>query len=500
MNGMNLSQENLRRGDSVVLRVYLGLALIQLVGFGGAIFKIWAGNPACLLVGAIVMGVAVPICRIVLARAKNLPHLAYFLFGLFLADLGLIIYAYGNHILAHSLWIAPVSLTLIYLNPKLTIFAACWAVLEAVAVSCFLPPTLIGALSVDAPNLVGLIIVAVFNLFLSFFTLVYIVKRNRGFVDSLLALEEEGAERLSKAQDLLNQILTTGQILNQTSRELAANTDQVGASASVINQKTADNIRNIKKVLQVIKENKDTLERNRGYTMETVRIIKGIVSNTQSGVAMSAEMDEIVDEFKGKLNQTFATFRESGDQFISIQTIVETINDISSQINLLSLNAAIEAARAGEHGRGFSIIAEAIQNLSNQTGTALNRIKEVIANVSEQTDKIQKESKETGELFGKVLEVVLNVHGNIAAIAKRLNEKTPVLLKLTEFLQAQTQILAGVNNDVTGVYDFSVNTDQQARELLMVIEGVKKSVGNINSAAAELSTLSKALTTQEEPE
>jgi methyl-accepting chemotaxis protein len=367
-------------------------------------------------------------------------------------------------------------------------------------VSCFLPPTPGGALSVAAPNLAGLMIIAVFNLFLPFFTLVYIVKRNRGFVDSLLALEKENAERLSKVQDLLQQVLTTGQILNRSGQELAANADQVGASASVINQQTADSIGNIKKVLQVIKENKDTLERNRGYTMETVRIIEGIVSNAQSGVAMSAEMDEMVDEFKGKLNQTFTTFRESGDQFISIQTIVETIDDISGQINLLSVNAAIEAARAGEHGRGFSIIAEAIQNLSNQTGTALSRIEEVIKNVSEQTDKIQKESKETGELFGKVLEVVLNVHGNIAAIAKRLNEKTPVLLKLTEFLQAQTQILAGVNNEVTGVYDFVVNTDQQVRELLTVIDGVKKSVGDINSAATGLSTLFKSLTTQEEPE
>lgn len=497
MKGMDLYQENLRKGNSFLLKILLGLALAQLAGFGGSLLKVWPGDvssgaPVYLLAGAIVLGIAIPVCKIIEARGKHPSNLEYFLFALFLLDLGAIIYALGNHIFAHYLWMAPVALTCLYFNPKLTVFATGWAVLEFVLITAFLP------LSADLPGPGLLITIVACTIFLAFTAFVYIVRRNKGVVDSLLAVEKEGTERFFKLQETLSQVISSGRVLSEVGRELAANAGQVDSSASVIGRNTATCAEDLQRIMQVIEENKDTLDRNKGYTLETVRIVEGIVSNAQSGVVMTAEMDEVIAEFKGKLSQTFATFRESGDEFIKIETIVETVNDISNQINLLSLNAAIEAARAGDEGRGFSVIAETIQNLSNQTRDALNRIKEIITTVSEQTEKIQKESKKTQELFGKVLEVVMSVHGNIAAIAKRLNEKTPVLLKLTEYLQAQTQILGGINQQVSGVYDCTAKAGEEVETLLTMIDGVKQAVGNLTSAAAELFNLSQSLPEQEE--
>lgn len=94
----------------------------------------------------------------------------------------------------------------------------------------------------------------------------------------------------------------------------------------------------------------------------------------------------------------------------------------------------------------------------------------------------------------------MSVHGNIAAIAKRLNEKTPVLLKLTEYLQAQTQILAGINRQVAGVYDCAAKAGEEAGALLTVMDGVKKAVDRLASAATELLNLSQSLPAQEEAE
>lgn len=499
VRGMDLYQETRRQGNAFLGKVLLGLALAQLAGGGGLLLRVWSGNvspaaPACLFLGAIILGLALLVCKTMEARGKHLPKLEYCFFGLFLLDLGALIYALGNQIFAHYLWMAPVALTCLYSDPKLTVFAAGGAVLEAVLLTVFLP------LSVGLPGPGLLIIISACTVLLAFATFVYIAKRNKGVVDSLLAVEKEGAERFSRLQETLRQVFSSSRVLGEAGRELAAQAGQVGSPASVISRNTTAGTENLQQIMKVIAEQQETLDRNKGYTLETVRIMEGIVSNAQSGVEMTAEMDEVIAEFRGKLNRTFLTFRESGEEFIKIETIVETVNDISSQINLLSLNAAIEAARAGEEGRGFSVIAETIQNLSNQTRDALNRIKEIIATVFEQTDKIQKESKETQDLFGKVLEVVMSVHGNIAAIAKRLNEKTPVLLKLTEYLQAQTQILAGINRQVAGVYDCAAKAGEEAGALLTVMDGVKKAVDRLASAATELLNLSQSLPAQEEAE
>jgi methyl-accepting chemotaxis protein len=62
----------------------------------------------------------------------------------------------------------------------------------------------------------------------------------------------------------------------------------------------------------------------------------------------------------------------------SIGKVIETITDISEQVNLLALNATIEAARAGEAGKGFAVVANEIKELAKQTAAATQDIKEKI--------------------------------------------------------------------------------------------------------------------------
>lgn len=75
-------------------------------------------------------------------------------------------------------------------------------------------------------------------------------------------------------------------------------------------------------------------------------------------------------------------------QMEEIKSVVQVVESISSQTNLLGLNASIEAARAGENGRGFSIVAQEIRNLSNSSSESMKKIRTVIQSITNSTQII----------------------------------------------------------------------------------------------------------------
>jgi len=85
------------------------------------------------------------------------------------------------------------------------------------------------------------------------------------------------------------------------------------------------------------------------------------------------------------MSQSAAVIKEMGKRANEIGSIVDTINLIAERTNLLSLNASIEAARAGEHGRGFSVVAEEVRKLAEQS----TRSAEAIGRLAESSRRFE---------------------------------------------------------------------------------------------------------------
>lgn len=162
---------------------------------------------------------------------------------------------------------------------------------------------------------------------------------------------------------------------------------------------------------------------------------------SQEGLKHMNKLTERTREVNISTGDMSKVIKEMDEATGEIGIITEAINSISSQTNLLALNAAIEAARAGEAGRGFSVVADEIRKLAEQSSAATAKIQSLIESIKgksqlavysmDNTQSIVKDQtesvEETREIFGKILESINSLMegiGNVKYTIEGTNKDT----------------------------------------------------------------------------
>ncbi|MGO4734208.1 methyl-accepting chemotaxis protein [Paenibacillus sp. 2KB_22] len=144
------------------------------------------------------------------------------------------------------------------------------------------------------------------------------------------------------------------------------------------------------------------------------------------GIERSQELMSSISYISEVSATNRATLTHLQEQAGSIQGVVRTIREISSQTQLLALNAAIEAAHAGEYGRGFDIVAKEVKKLSAMVESSINEIRDSVTGITKEIGNITggtQKVEEYVERSQKQIEIALNDFMAIAASAHLLDAK-----------------------------------------------------------------------------
>jgi methyl-accepting chemotaxis protein PixJ len=192
---------------------------------------------------------------------------------------------------------------------------------------------------------------------------------------------------------------------------------------------------------------------------------------------------EGISTIRETVSQTSKKVKRLGEASQKISKVVNLISGFAAQTNLLALNAAIEAARAGEEGRGFSVVAEEVRALAQQSAAATAEIESLVEEIQTQTNEVVTAMESGTDQVVAGTQLVEESRKKLTQISQVSTQVNKLIQEIAQAAAQQTQASATVSQTMEGVAVIAADTSKQSGEmadafsrLLEVAQGLQVSV------------------------
>jgi len=291
----------------------------------------------------------------------------------------------------------------------------------------------------------------------------------------------ELAENFNLMQDSFRKIIS---IINNESTHVA---EKVFITNETINQLSAliEEVSATTEELSAgMEESAASTEEMSASALEIESAIESISTKAQAGAEGALLISERANELKTKavFSKETATniYRTTQNKLVEaierskavekIGVLSESILQITSQTNLLALNAAIEAARAGEAGRGFSVVAEEIKKLAENSKTDVSEIQNVTSIV---VDSVQNLVTTSEEMLEFISNQVINDYEMLVVTGEQYNNDAIMVNDMTaDFRTKSEEIMASVQTVVRAINEIALASNESASGASNIAEKV----------------------------
>lgn len=273
--------------------------------------------------------------------------------------------------------------------------------------------------------------------------------------------------------DTSSQTLAANNEISKAVEDVAEGSTGMASSISKINE----NLEEMSRETKDINESVNEIKNQTTAVQDSSKIMNDKIKSMQDS---SHKMDDGISAISKRIETVNTTVDK-------VSNIVSVIEEISSETNLLSLNASIEAARAGDAGKGFAVVAQEIRVLSDNTNTELENIKQIISSLVEECRYCVQASGTIVEDNAKQKEEIKAVLDEFGALDEQIQKTAEKADEIEELVTAMIELNDDITKSSNSLTDVSAanaaateEMNANIEELNAMMNGVAEMAGHMN--------------------
>jgi methyl-accepting chemotaxis protein len=316
--------------------------------------------------------------------------------------------------------------------------------------------------------------------------------------ESFNAMRESLRSVILEVGNASDQVATSAEQLTASAGQTSQATQHIAEMVEEVAAGSEQQVRSVEDGSRVIKDLSSGIQQvaanSQAVTLTASRTTHVAEEGQQLLKTVIEQMNEIHSAVHG-LSQAMERLTHSSGQ---IGSIVNVITEISSQTNLLSLNAAIEAARAGEQGRGFAVVANEVRSLAEQSSQSAKKIGELIQTIQNDTSQAFELSTSVTKEVQNGLQAVNTVELSFNHIQQAINEVAEQIEHVSAAVQHMSSNSERIVHSMDTIVDvagtaasMTQNMSAAAEEQLASMEQISASAQSLAKMAEEMQDLAR---------
>lgn len=308
--------------------------------------------------------------------------------------------------------------------------------------------------------------------------------------DSFNDMIENVRNLIQGAAGVTEEVMVSAESLAASSEEVSASADEVSRTVEEIAQGASDQAHDAESAA-VLTAGLDRKFGNLDESSKSIFQKSSDIKNVNSlGVETVKGLQEQSTKSAKSTEEVVVAIYDLEKKSQAIDNILTTIKSIAEQTNLLALNASIEAARAGEHGKGFSVVADEIRKLAEESSHSAEQIAEIVTMIQNQTDhtvKIIGELKNSTEEQNKAVSAV---NKSFANISNGIEDIAEAISSTEELIGTMIQDKDEIVKSITNISSVSEETAAASEEVSASMQQQTAAVETVARSAEQLNELS----------